>query len=55
MSTKPGAIHKTGALLPTGNVTDVVEGHEESCVDVAVPMVIALASSFGKTGHEIND
>lgn len=44
--------NKTGALLPTGNVTDVVEGHEVSCVDVAVPMVIATASSFGKTGHE---
>ena len=44
--------NKTGALLPTGSVMDVVAGHEVSCVDVAVPMVIALASSFGKTGHE---
>jgi len=43
---------KTGALLPTGSVIDVVAGHEVSCVDVAVPMVIAEAASFGKTGHE---
>ncbi|MHC8400975.1 PrpF domain-containing protein [Pseudomonas sp. MDT1-17] len=44
--------NKTGALLPTGSVMDVVAGYEVSCVDVAVPMVIADASSFGKTGHE---
>jgi 2-methylaconitate cis-trans-isomerase PrpF len=44
--------NKTGALLPTGSVIDVIAGHEVSCVDVAVPMVIAQASSFGKTGHE---
>lgn len=44
--------NKTGALLPTGSVLDVVAGHEVSCVDVAVPMVIADATSFGKTGHE---
>ncbi|MGE6386052.1 PrpF domain-containing protein [Pseudomonas sp. NPDC078416] len=44
--------NKTGALLPTGAVMDVIAGHEVSCVDVAVPMVIAQASSFGKTGHE---
>ncbi|WP_407315931.1 PrpF domain-containing protein [Pseudomonas sp. nanlin1] len=43
---------KTGALLPTGAVLDVVAGHEVSCVDVAVPMVIVAASSFGKTAHE---
>ncbi|WP_110948354.1 PrpF domain-containing protein [Pseudomonas bohemica] len=44
--------NKTGALLPTGNVLDTVAGHYVSCVDVAVPMVIADAASFGKTGHE---
>ena len=43
---------KTGALLPTGNVVDTVEGVQVSCVDVAMPMVIAAASSFGKTGYE---
>lgn len=44
--------NKTGSLLPTGSVIDVIEGVEVSCVDVAVPMVIADAASFGKTGHE---
>jgi 2-methylaconitate cis-trans-isomerase PrpF len=44
--------NKTGTLLPTGQVIDSVAGHKVSCVDVAVPMVIADAASFGKTGHE---
>ena len=43
---------KTGALLPTGEPIDLIEGHWVSCVDVAVPMVIAAAADFGKTGHE---
>ena len=43
---------KTGKLLPTGNVQDQVHGYDVSCVDVAVPMVIALASQFGKTAQE---
>ena len=44
--------NKTGTLLPTGQVVDTIAGHKVSCVDVAVPMVIADAASFGKTGHE---
>lgn len=43
---------KTGKLLPTGNVRDEVGGYTVSCVDVAVPMVIADARQFGKTAHE---
>ncbi|MDE2082147.1 MAG: PrpF protein [Burkholderiales bacterium] len=43
---------KTGRLLPTGQALDVVGGHRVSCVDVAVPMVIADAAGFGKTAHE---
>lgn len=43
---------KTGQLLPTGQVVDLIDGRAVSCVDVAVPMVIALASDFGKTAHE---
>lgn len=43
---------KTGQLLPTGQVVDRIDGRAVSCVDVAVPMVIALASDFGKTAHE---
>ncbi|WP_219115939.1 PrpF domain-containing protein [Janthinobacterium sp. UMAB-56] len=43
---------KTGKLLPTGKVQDQVHGYGVSCVDVAVPMVIAQASQFGKTAQE---
>ena len=39
---------KTGQLLPTGNAVDRIEGIDVSCVDVAVPMVIARASDFGR-------
>lgn len=43
---------KTGRLLPTGAVKDEVLGVRVSCVDVAVPMVIAEAAAFGKTAYE---
>ena len=41
-----------GALLPTSNLRDVIGGIEVTCMDVAMPMVIARASDFGLTGHE---
>ncbi|MEL7097740.1 MAG: 4-oxalomesaconate tautomerase [Pseudomonadota bacterium] len=37
----------TGAFLPTGNLIDVVDGIEVTCMDVAMPMVIARAADFG--------
>ncbi len=43
---------KTGRLLPTGRPVDDIAGYAVSCVDVAVPMVIARASDFGRTAHE---
>ncbi len=43
---------KTGKALPTGNITDRFGDYTVSCVDVAVPMVIARASEFGNTGTE---
>jgi 2-methylaconitate cis-trans-isomerase PrpF len=43
---------KTGKLLPTGNATDIIDGIEVSCVDMATLMVIARAEAFGKTGYE---
>jgi 4-oxalomesaconate tautomerase len=43
---------KTGQLLPTGRAVDEIAGYRVSCVDVAVPMVIARAADFGKTGHD---
>ncbi len=42
----------TGAFLPTGNLRDTFDGVEVTCMDVAMPMVIAKASDLGLTGHE---
>ena len=42
----------TGAFLPTGNVIDVIDGIEVTCMDVAMPMVIARARDFNLTGSE---
>ena len=42
----------TGAFLPTGNLIDTFDGVEVTCMDVAMPMVIAKAESFGLTGYE---
>lgn len=42
----------TGALLPTGHLRDRLDGIEVTCLDVAMPMVIARATDFGLTGNE---
>jgi len=42
----------TGAFLPTGNLIDVIDGIAVTCMDVAMPMVIATAADFGLTGYE---
>lgn len=42
----------TGSFLPTGNVLDTIDGIDVTCMDVAMPMVIAQATSFGLTGYE---
>jgi len=41
-----------GALLPTGNARDTVEGIECTLIDNGMPAVVMRASDFGKTGHE---
>ncbi|MCA2011296.1 4-oxalomesaconate tautomerase [Cereibacter sphaeroides] len=41
-----------GALLPSGNVVDVVDGVECTLIDNGMPCVIMAASAFGKTGQE---
>ena len=41
-----------GSLLPTGNVTDVVNGVEVTCVDNGMPVACLNASDFGITGYE---
>lgn len=43
---------RTGAMFPTGAPKDIVDGIEVTCIDVAMPMVIARAEDFGVSGHE---
>ena len=45
----------TGAFLPTGQLLNTIEGVEVTCIDVAMPMVIARAADFGLTGQESRD
>jgi len=49
MDTVGGA---TGAFLPTGKLIDTYDDIAVTCMDVAMPMVIAQASSFALTGYE---
>ena len=41
-----------GTLLPTGNATDEIDGIAVTCMDVAMPIMIARADAFGLTGYE---
>jgi 4-oxalomesaconate tautomerase len=41
-----------GALLPTGNAVDEVNGVQVTCIDNGMPVVILSAADFGKTGAE---
>jgi len=41
-----------GALLPTGNVIDVIEGINCTLVDNGMPSVILRAADFGLSGYE---
>lgn len=43
---------RTGAMLPTGQVCETIDGVDVTCIDVAMPMVIARAEDLGITGHE---
>jgi 4-oxalomesaconate tautomerase len=45
----------TGSLLPTGRVRDTVDGVEVTCVDNGMPVVVAMAESFGLTGYESHE
>jgi 4-oxalomesaconate tautomerase len=40
------------SVFPTGNVTDTFGGIPVTCVDNGMPVVVAAASSFGKSGRE---
>jgi 4-oxalomesaconate tautomerase len=41
-----------GALLPTGTVTDVIEGTRVTCIDNGMPVVCIAASDLGLSGQE---
>lgn len=41
-----------GALLPTGNAIDLVNGVEVTCIDNGMPVVCLKAEDFGITGDE---
>jgi 4-oxalomesaconate tautomerase len=41
-----------GALLPTGNITDVIDGAVVTCIDNGMPVVCLAAADFGLTGQE---
>lgn len=41
-----------GALLPTGNEVDVIDGVEATLIDNGMPCVILRAADFGLTGEE---
>lgn len=45
----------TGHMLPTGNRLDQIDGVDVTCLDVAMPMVIARAADFEITGYETRD
>lgn len=43
---------KTGALFPTGNARDEIDGIPLTLIDCAMPLAIAPAEAFGLTGYE---
>lgn len=45
----------TGAFLPTGNIRDEIDGIQVTCMDVAMPMVIARSDALGITGDETRE
>jgi len=44
-----------GALLPTGNVVDRIDGVDVTMIDNGMPCVVMLASDVGVTGYEDRD
>lgn len=48
-----GTAGSTGhGLLPTGNRIDEIDGVRVTCVDNGMPVVVAYAKDFGRTGYE---
>lgn len=43
---------KTGAMLPSGQARDEIDGVPVTLIDVAMPMMVLRADSVGKSGYE---
>jgi len=43
---------RSGAMLPTGHAREVIDGVEVTCIDVAMPMMMARAADLGIKGTE---
>lgn len=52
---KDSAGSMCGALLPTGNSVDVIDGVEVTLIDNGMPVIVLAAASVGRTGHEPRD
>lgn len=44
-----------GALLPTGQASDRVDGIDVTCIDNGMPVVLLRASDLGRTGYETRE
>ena len=44
-----------GDMFPTGNVIDVIDGIETTCIDNGMPVVTMLAADLDVTGYELAD
>nr|WP_275692893.1 4-oxalomesaconate tautomerase [Burkholderia sp. Ax-1719] len=44
-----------GALLPTGNPKDTVQGIDVTCIDNGMPLVLMRAQDLGRTGYETRE
>ena len=44
-----------GQLLPTGNITDTIDGIQLTCIDNGMPVVVLRAADFGISGYESPD
>jgi len=44
-----------GALFPTGNLVDVFDGVDVTCIDNGMPVVVMRAADLGVTGYESRD
>ncbi|KAJ4169594.1 hypothetical protein NW754_005747 [Fusarium falciforme] len=46
---------RTGKLLPTGNILDILDGYHVTCIDVGNPCVFVYASELGVDGELSSD